>query len=94
MSDSKSGNSQKEQSLGGVPFKSSREYKTGDWGVLKPEIAKEKCTQCSLCHFFCPEGAIKIREDGTPEINYDYCKGCGVCAAECPAKCIEMKRKE
>ncbi|MFB0544032.1 MAG: 4Fe-4S binding protein [Candidatus Bathyarchaeia archaeon] len=77
---------------GTVPYKSSREYKTGDWGVLKPKIEEERCTQCTLCHFFCPEGAIKIGEDGAPEVDYEFCKGCGICAAECPVKCIEMVR--
>lgn len=79
--------------LGGVPYKSSREYKTGDWGVLKPEVNREKCTQCTLCHFCCPEGAIKIGEDGKPEVDYECCKGCGICAAECPVKCITMERR-
>jgi pyruvate ferredoxin oxidoreductase delta subunit len=78
---------------GAVSPKSSLEYQTGDWGVEKPVIDKEKCTQCTLCHFYCPEGAISIEEDGYPEVDYNYCKGCGVCAEECPVKCIEMVRK-
>lgn len=94
MSEEKSKTGWKDQPIGGVPYKSSRDYNTGDWGILKPKIGKEKCTQCTLCHFLCPEGAIKIGKDGIPEVNYDYCKGCGVCAAECPAKSIEMIRRE
>ncbi len=46
-----------------------------------------------LCHFYCPEGAIKVREDGFIEVDLRYCKGCGICAEECPVKCIEMVRK-
>jgi Pyruvate/2-oxoacid:ferredoxin oxidoreductase delta subunit len=44
--------------MGAVMTKSSMEYETGDWGVEKPQIDLEKCTQCTLCHYFCPEGAI------------------------------------
>ena len=79
---------------GVVPYKSSHDYHTGDWGVTKPVINHAKCTKCTLCHFFCPEGAIRVREDGYTEINFDYCKGCGVCANECPVKCIKMEMKK
>ncbi|MGD2200300.1 MAG: 4Fe-4S binding protein [Candidatus Bathyarchaeota archaeon] len=78
---------------GAVSTKSSVDYNTGDWGVSKPEIDQEKCTQCTLCHFFCPEGAITMAANGHPEVNFDYCKGCGICAEECPVSCIEMVRK-
>ncbi|MCW3992424.1 MAG: 4Fe-4S binding protein [Candidatus Bathyarchaeota archaeon] len=75
---------------GAVPYRSSEEYETGDWGVERPEIDLSRCTRCVLCHFYCPEGAIKVREDGYTEVDFRYCKGCGICAAECPVKCIEM----
>ncbi len=78
---------------GGVPYKSSREYKTGGWGVLKPELQEDECTRCTLCHFYCPEGAIRFGKDDTPEVDYEFCKGCGICAAECPVKCITMVRR-
>ena len=78
---------------GAVMTKSSLEYPTGDWGVEKPQIDLERCTQCTLCHYFCPEGTIPMKDDGYPEVNFDYCKGCGICAEECPVKCIEMVRK-
>jgi len=80
--------------IGTVSMKSSVEYETGDWGVTKAITDLEKCTQCTLCHFFCPEGAIRMKEDGYPEVDYKYCKGCGVCAEECPVKCIEMVMKK
>jgi len=79
---------------GAVPYRSSEEYETGDWGVEQPRIDKKKCTQCTLCHFFCPEGAITIGEDGCPVVDTKYCKGCGICAEECPVKAIEMVRKQ
>ena len=77
---------------GAVMTKSSMEYETGDWGVEKPNIDLEKCTQCTLCHYFCPEGAILMKDDGYPEVRNNYCKGCGICAEECPVKCIVMVR--
>ena len=79
---------------GAVSTKSSIEYETGDWGVEKPEIDRERCTKCMFCHFFCPEGAIHVRDDGYTEVDLRYCKGCGICADECPVKCIEMVRKK
>jgi pyruvate ferredoxin oxidoreductase delta subunit len=84
----------KELPLGAVAYKSAKEYKTGDWGVVKPVIDRERCTKCTLCHFFCPEGTITVRDDGYTEINLDYCKGCGICAEECPVKCIELVMKK
>ena len=61
-----------------------------NWRVLKPRIDQEGCISCQLCVGYCPEAAIKTREDGKPVIDYKYCKGCGICANECPRKAIEM----
>lgn len=79
---------------GAVSTKSSRDYATGDWGIEKPKFDREKCTKCTLCHFFCPEGAIQVNDEGYPEVDEKHCKGCGVCAEECPANCIEMVRSK
>ena len=73
-----------------VAFKSSLEYKTGSWRTRRPVVDYEKCTKCYFCHVYCPDDAVKVREDGSIAIDYDYCKGCGVCAAECPVGAIEM----
>ena len=91
MSDQKPG--WKELPTGAVLYKSSTEYETGDWGVEKPEIDRNKCTKCVLCHFFCPEGIMTVQDDGYIEVDLRYCKGCGICAEECPAECITMVRK-
>ena len=40
------------------------EYKTGDWRSSKPVWNWEKCTKCGLCWLFCPDAAIRQREDG------------------------------
>jgi 2-oxoacid:acceptor oxidoreductase, delta subunit, pyruvate/2-ketoisovalerate family len=63
--------------------------KTGKWRTLRPELDKEKCTNCLLCWMYCPEGAIDRVEDGVC-IDYEYCKGCGICAEECARKAIVM----
>jgi 2-oxoacid:acceptor oxidoreductase delta subunit (pyruvate/2-ketoisovalerate family) len=92
MTESKPG--WRELPRGAVSTKSSTEYETGDWGIEAPEFDREKCTKCTFCHFFCPEGSIKVREDGFTEVDLRYCKGCGVCAEECPVKCITMVVKK
>ena len=92
MTESKPG--WRELPRGAVSTKSSTEYETGDWGIEAPEFDREKCTKCMLCHFFCPEGSIKVRDDGFTEVDLRYCKGCGVCAVECPVKCITMVVKK
>jgi len=92
MTESKPG--WRELPRGAVSTKSSTEYETGDWGIEAPEFDREKCTKCMLCHFFCPEGSIKVRDDGYTEVDLRYCKGCGVCAVECPVKCITMVVKK
>ncbi len=88
----------KELPIGGVidePGK-SREFKTGNWRVLRPVVNLDKCTHCMLCWLYCPDMAIEItvNEKGKPQMlgfNYDYCKGCGLCADVCPVHVIDMK---
>jgi pyruvate ferredoxin oxidoreductase delta subunit len=81
----------KEIPLGGACWKSSTEYKTGDWRSYKPIWNAEKCVRCMLCHIYCPEGAIKHdTETAKMVFDYDFCKGCGICANECLAEAIEM----
>ncbi|RLF48961.1 MAG: hypothetical protein DRN20_03370 [Thermoplasmata archaeon] len=77
--------------VGLVGIGSFVENKTGTWRTFRPVINKEKCVNCLLCWFYCPDGAIKRVSDGV-EVDYDYCKGCGICANECPVKAITMVR--
>lgn len=68
---------------------STRKNKTGSWRTFKPVHDKEKCIDCGICYYFCPEGCINL----DIEIDFDYCKGCGICAEECPVKAISMERE-
>jgi pyruvate ferredoxin oxidoreductase delta subunit len=81
----------KEIPIAGVCWKSSTEYKTGDWRSYRPVWKKENCTRCMFCHIYCPEGAIK--HDSKTDVmifDFNFCKGCGICANECPANAVEM----
>lgn len=73
--------------FGPTPGKRNIGFKTSFSRHLRPVIDAKKCTDCKLCHIYCPDGAIdfeKIR------IDYDYCQSCSICAQVCPAKAIEM----
>ncbi|MCL5075795.1 MAG: 4Fe-4S binding protein [Chloroflexi bacterium] len=60
--------------------------------VSVPKVDMAKCTMCSLCWIYCPDGVIS--RQGKIVIDYEYCKGCGVCAEECPVQAIEMVVEE
>ncbi len=82
----------KEASPGGVCWKSSKTYLTGDWKTYMPVRDPKKCTKCMICAVFCPDGAIHWNADKTDlTVDLNYCKGCGICANECPTKAIIMK---
>ena len=70
-------------------------FKTSFSRYVRPLIDSKRCTDCKLCHLYCPDGAI----DFDPiRIDYDYCQGCGICERVCPVKAIstvtEMKAVE
>ena len=68
----------------------SIEVRTGLWRTMRPVINYDKCSGCWwVCSTYCPDGAIKVRDDGMPDIDYDHCKGCLVCVAQCPPHAIE-----
>ncbi len=50
------------------------------------------CNMCDNCLIYCPDMAIKRREDGYRYyVDYDYCKGCGICVQECPRSAISFE---
>ncbi len=69
----------------------AKAYRTGDWRSMKPVYDKDRCVKCGVCYLFCPDAAIRIKEDGYVEVNEFYCKGCGICAKECWTGAFEMK---
>lgn len=58
---------------------------------FKPILDASRCTKCSFCWIFCPDGCIQRGQEYS--VNYNNCRGCGVCATECPQKAIEMVRE-
>ncbi len=90
----------KEIPVGGyiIDQDTSLENKTGKWRVFKPVLDESKCINCMLCVIYCPDAAIKIKEENgklkrvQPDLN--YCKGCGLCSKICPVKAIRMQGEE
>ncbi len=67
----------------------SVQVRTGLWRTMRPVIDLERCHRCHwLCSTLCPDGAIRVLEDGAPEIDYEHCKGCMICVAVCPTHAI------
>ncbi len=72
---------------------STVENETGTWRDFAPVLHMEECTNCLLCWFFCPDGAIEKEQEGL-SIDYYHCKGCGICAQVCPTGAILMQATE
>jgi pyruvate ferredoxin oxidoreductase delta subunit len=71
----------------------SKKYKTGEWRAQRPEVDKEKCTNCLTCWIYCPDNSVKVENEKMVGFKYSHCKGCGICANQCPAKAITMKEE-
>jgi len=73
---------------------SAQKIKKSGWRSFKPVIT-DKCTGCTLCTQYCPEGIIKInKKTKKAEIDYDFCKGCLICVNMCPSRAIEGRREK
>ncbi|MEM5812336.1 MAG: 4Fe-4S binding protein [Candidatus Aenigmatarchaeota archaeon] len=75
---------------------STENNKTGSWRTFRP-VVTEKCIGCGICTWYCPEGAITVKDiKGKKKavIDYDYCKGCLICLGECPQKAIISEKEK
>ena len=89
---------EKKASMAGniVEAGSAAKNKTGSWRTFRP-IVTDKCIGCRICESYCPDSAIKVKEEGGKKkavVDYSHCKGCLICMNVCPSKAIEKKREE
>ncbi|MEM2109530.1 MAG: 4Fe-4S binding protein, partial [Candidatus Odinarchaeota archaeon] len=49
--------------MGGLTWRHSADYKTGEWRTFKPIVDHNKCTRCMQCVIFCPDVSIKYKPD-------------------------------
>lgn len=61
-------------------------YTTGGWRTFRPILDLEKCTDCAICWFYCPDTAIVFTQQKMWGFALNHCKGCGICAAVCPPR--------
>ena len=69
----------------------SKEFLTGEWSSVKPEIDWEKCKQCLLCAPVCPDSCIPVADKKRLDFDYDHCIGFCVCARVCALVAITME---
>ena len=67
--------------------------KNSGWRSKRPVIDRTKCINCLQCYLYCPDGAVK-RKENTVAFDYDFCKGCGICKKICPKNAIEMEAEK
>jgi pyruvate ferredoxin oxidoreductase delta subunit len=75
---------------------STAKNKTGTWRTFRP-IVTDKCIGCGICTWYCPEGAITVKDVKGKKravIDYDHCKGCLICVGECPQKAIISEKEK
>lgn len=60
----------------------SKEFLTGEWTSVKPEIDWEKCKQCLLCAPACPDSCIPVADKKRADGEYQLCslRHCWQCA--------------
>lgn len=73
--------------FGPSPKEKNIGFKTSFARCFRPIVDKGRCTDCKMCSFHCPDGAIDFNRI---KVDLDYCKGCGICAQICPSKAIRM----
>jgi len=66
------------------------DYETGGWRTNRPMRDLEKCNDCMICYFACPDSSIVVENGKMQDFDLKHCKGCGICAEVCPRDAIEM----
>ena len=66
-------------------------YETGSWRSMVPVWNQEKCKNCTMCFFVCPDSSV-IMTDEPRMSGFDlvHCKGCGVCVKTCKFGAIDF----
>lgn len=66
------------------------DYETGGWRSDRPKRYLEKCNDCMICYWACPDSSIIVEEGKMVGFDLKHCKGCGICSSVCPRDAIEM----
>ncbi len=69
----------------------SKEFNTGEWTSVKPELHEDLCVHCLMCIPVCPDSVIPVVNGKRGAFDYDHCKGCGICVKACHTGAITMK---
>ena len=81
---------------GGTMLKgaTSMEVNTGDWRIMIPKWAADKCKHCFLCFPVCADSSIPIKNEKREDFDFMHCKGCGVCYKVCPFGAITWEKED
>ena len=60
------------------------------WRSVRPNMDKERCTDCGVCIEACPMATI-YADGAVIRIRYEGCIGCGICAVNCRIHAIQME---
>lgn len=77
----------------------SHQVKTGSWGEWDIIWDEEKCTDCAMCWYICPDFAIQ-REKGDDglwhmsRVDQFHCKACLNCIEICPVNALSKTIKQ
>lgn len=69
------------------------DYDTGGWRVIRPILDSDKCNDCMICFWSCPDSAIAVKDTHMLGIILKHCKGCGICAEVCPRDALDMQNE-
>ena len=77
---------------GTIPWAGNADlYETGSWRSEVPVWDEEKCKNCMLCFYVCPDSSILVNEESKMTgIDMNHCKGCGVCVKQCKFGALEL----